>query len=82
MFCHNLNLGLTTKAKACKVVNQEGNLGATSHAPENVGECERIWENVREWTFTLPNEFPLWELESRWTPKSLENDFKGQNPLD
>jgi len=38
--CHNPSLGLTTKARACKVVGQEGSLGVTSHAPENVGECE------------------------------------------
>jgi hypothetical protein len=28
----NLNLGLATKAKACKVVDQKGNPGVTSHA--------------------------------------------------
>jgi hypothetical protein len=26
-----------------------------------------VWENVQEWTSTLPEEFPLWELESQWT---------------
>jgi hypothetical protein len=31
---------------------------------------------------TLPSEFPLWELESQWTPESLEINYKGQNPLD
>jgi hypothetical protein len=36
---------------------------------------------VKEWTFTLPRELSLWELESRWTFKSLESDCKGQNPL-
>jgi hypothetical protein len=30
---------------------------------------------VREWTFTLPNELPPWELESQWTPKSSKNDY-------
>jgi hypothetical protein len=34
---------------------------------------------VREWTFTLPSELPLWELESRWTFKSLKNNCKGKN---
>ncbi len=38
--CHNLNLGLTTKAKACKGVGQEGSPRVTSHAPMNVKECE------------------------------------------
>jgi len=41
-----------------------------------------VQESVREWTFTLPSELPLWELESRWTSKCLEDDFKGQNPMD
>jgi len=38
--CHNPNLGLVTKARACKVGGQEGSLGFTSHALENVGKCE------------------------------------------
>jgi len=25
-----------------------------------------VQKSVREWTFTLPNELPLWELESWW----------------
>jgi hypothetical protein len=33
--CHNLNLGLTTKARGCKVISQEKDSGVTSHAPEN-----------------------------------------------
>jgi hypothetical protein len=55
--CHNPNLGLVTKARACKGVGQEGNPRVTSHAPGSVGECE-------ESTFTLPSEFPFWELKS------------------
>jgi len=39
-------------------------------------------ENVREWTLTLSSEFPLWELEYRWTLESSENNGRGQNPLD
>jgi hypothetical protein len=37
---HNPNLGLTTKAKACRGAGQEEILGITSHAPRSVGECE------------------------------------------
>jgi hypothetical protein len=37
---------------------------------------------MREWTLTLPSEFPLWELDSRWTPKFSGSNFRGQNPLD
>jgi hypothetical protein len=35
-----------------------------------------------EWTLTLLRELPPWEFESRWTPKCLENNFRGQNPMD
>jgi hypothetical protein len=38
--CRNLNLGLVTKARACKGASQEGSMGVTSHAPRSVGECE------------------------------------------
>ncbi len=41
-----------------------------------------VWESVKEWTPTLPNELPLWKLESQWIPESSESDCKGQNPLD
>jgi hypothetical protein len=36
---------------------------------------------MREWTLTLPRQFPLWEVESRWTPKTSESDFRGQNSI-
>jgi hypothetical protein len=48
---------------------------ARTRAKREARECGRVWE----WTLTLPNELPL-ELESRWTPKTSENDCKGQNP--
>jgi hypothetical protein len=38
---YNLNLGLTTEARGCKVAGQEKDLGITSHAPGNA-------KNVRE----------------------------------
>jgi hypothetical protein len=38
--CHNPNLGLTTKAKACKGASQEQSPKATFHAPGSVGKCE------------------------------------------
>jgi hypothetical protein len=37
---------------------------------------------MREWTPTLPNELPLWELESWWTFESSKGDCRGQNSLD
>jgi hypothetical protein len=41
-----------------------------------------VQKNVREWTLTFPRGLPLWELKSKWTPKSSESDWKGQNSLD
>jgi hypothetical protein len=41
-----------------------------------------VWENVKEWTLTLPSEFPLWELEFQWTPEFSERNCRVQNPLD
>ncbi len=38
--CHNLNLGLVTKARVCKGADQEGSPGVTFHVPRSVGECE------------------------------------------
>jgi hypothetical protein len=76
-WCHNPSLGLTTKAKACKGMGQEWSRRVTFHDLESVG----MWENVKEWTFALPSELPLWELESRWTLEFSKSDCKGQNPL-
>ncbi len=39
----------------------------------------KVQKSVRERTLTLQSEFPCWELESRWTPESLEGDSKGQS---
>jgi hypothetical protein len=64
--CRNPSLGLATKARPCK--------GAGQEEPR---ECRRVWE----WTLTFRSELPFWELESWWTPESLESDCKGQNPL-
>jgi hypothetical protein len=36
-----------------------------------------VWRNEP----SHPNGVPLWELESRWTPKSLKDDCKGQNSM-
>jgi hypothetical protein len=37
---------------------------------------------MREWTLTLPRQLPVGELKSQWTPKFLESNCRGQNPLD
>jgi len=43
--------------------------------PRSEGKCEGM-------NLTLPRELSPWELESRWTFKCLERDFKDQNPMD
>jgi hypothetical protein len=47
--CHNLSLGLATKARVCKGVGQEGSSGVTSHAPDNVGECGGMNPHIPKW---------------------------------
>jgi hypothetical protein len=69
--CRNLNLGLTTKARVCKGAGQDW---AHFIIPG-------MQKSVREWTLTLPSELPFWELESQWTPKFLEGNWRGQNSL-
>jgi len=46
-------------------------LGVTSHTPGSVEKCEGV-------NLTLPRQLSLWEMESRWTPETSENDFRGQ----
>ncbi len=64
-----------TKVSACKGASQ--NWARKSHFM-----LLGVQESGREWTSTLPNELPLWELESRWTPKFTKSNCRGQNPLD
>ncbi len=57
-------------------------LWAKSEAQESHFMLPGVWESVREWTSTLPNELSLWELGSIKTPKPSNRDCRGQNPLD
>jgi hypothetical protein len=57
--CHNLSLGLTTKAKVCKVGGQKGSPGVTSHAPKNAKECEGMNSHTCKWTLILGIEVPI-----------------------
>jgi hypothetical protein len=41
-----------------------------------------VWESVKEWTPTLPNELSLGELKSQWILEFSRRDCRGQNPLD
>jgi hypothetical protein len=74
-YCYNPSFGLAIKAKGCKVAGQEGDLGVTSHAPRSV-------KSVREWTFTLPSELPLWELESQMDSQTFTARLQGSKPID
>jgi hypothetical protein len=65
------NFRLATKVKACEGVGQEWSLGVTFHVPRNVGECEGMNPHTPKWV-------PLWELESQWTFKLLERNYKGK----
>jgi hypothetical protein len=47
--CCNPSLGLSTKARACKGVGQEGSPGVTSHVPKSVGECEGMNLHTPKW---------------------------------
>jgi hypothetical protein len=73
--CHNLRLGLTTKARACKGAGQEGSPRFTSHAPKSVRECEGMNTHTPKWA-------PIVGIKSWWTPESSKSNCRGQNPLD
>jgi hypothetical protein len=53
MACHNLNLGLATKAKAWKGACQKGSPGVTSHVPGSVKKCEGLNLHIPKWAPTL-----------------------------
>jgi hypothetical protein len=72
--CRNPSLGLATKARCDKVVDQEGDPRVTSHAPESA-------KSVREWTLTLPSELPCWELESQKDSRVFRVQFQGSKFL-
>ncbi len=44
-------------------------------------ECKKVWRSVKEWTLTLPRQLPLWEMESRWTPKTSKSNLRGQTSI-
>jgi hypothetical protein len=52
-YCRNLSLGLTTKARACKVLGKEGSPGVRSHAPGSARKCEGIDPHTPKGTSTL-----------------------------
>jgi hypothetical protein len=56
--CHNPNLRLTTKARACKGAGQKGSLGVTSHALGSAKECKGMKPHTPKWTPILGVEVP------------------------
>jgi hypothetical protein len=61
--CRNPNLGLATKARACKRVRQEGDPGGTSYIPRSAGECEKMNPHTPKATLTwgvgVPKDFRI-----------------------
>jgi hypothetical protein len=74
LFVATLALGLRPRQRSCKVAGQK-------EAQESHHILSGVWENVKEWTLTLPRQLPLWEMESQWTPETLESNFRGQNSI-
>ncbi len=70
--CHNLNLGLATKARACKSAEQEGSPGGTSYI---LGSA-REWENE-------PSHSQVSSHFGSWKPNALLNlqGTIGQNTI-
>ncbi len=67
--CHNLKLGLMTKARGCKVAGQEGSPGIMPHAPESARKCEGIGPHTPKGTPTLGVGVPV---DSRMFRKRLQ----------
>jgi hypothetical protein len=44
-------------------------------------EYRRVWKNELTHPQVGSHGLPFWDLESRWTSKILESNFKGQNSL-
>ncbi len=57
--CHNPNLGLATKAKACEVAGQERSPGITLHALGCVGKCEGMNPHTPKGASTLGVGVPM-----------------------
>ncbi len=57
--CHNPNLGLATKARACEVGGQEWSPKVTFHVVESVGQCEGMNPHTPKWVPTLGVGVPM-----------------------
>jgi hypothetical protein len=72
--CRNPNLGLTTKARGCKVAGEERHPIATSHVPGSA-------KSVREWNLTPISELPCWELKSQKDSQIFRAQLQGSKIL-
>jgi hypothetical protein len=59
LYCRNLSIGLTIKARGCKIAGQEGSLRVMSHAPGNARKCEGIGLHTPKGTPTLGIGIPV-----------------------
>jgi len=51
--CRNLNLGLVTKARACKGASQECSSGVTFHDGKSARKCEGMNPHTPKWAPNL-----------------------------
>jgi len=72
--CHNPNLGLTTKAKACTSAGQEGSPGGTSYTLKSARECERMNPHTPKWAPTLGVGVPM-------DSQIFRERFQGSKPI-
>jgi hypothetical protein len=67
VLCRNPSLGLATKARGLQGCGPRRKPGGA--------------KSVREWTLTLPNELPLWELESQMDFRIFSAQLQGSKPI-
>ncbi len=72
-----------SRQRHCKSAGQEeARESRQEEARESHHILPGVLESVKEWTLTFPRQFPLWEMESWWTPKTSESDCRGQRSMD
>jgi hypothetical protein len=73
--CHNLSLGLATKARVGKSAEQKGGLKDTSYNPENVEECERM-------NPCTPKATPTWGIGILLDSRIFRGQSQGSKPIE
>jgi hypothetical protein len=69
-----LNLSLQPRQRGYKVAGQEGGQKSLHMFPG----VQIVW---REWTFTFPNELPLWELKSQMDSQIFKAQLQRSKPI-